>query len=559
MPDAASPVGRTIAQRYRIEERVGGGAMGDVYRARHVGLGSEVAIKIMRSTIADQTSFKERFYREAKTASRLDHPNSVRVLDFGQESDGLVYFIMEYLRGRDLRRVIEADWPMSDERIVDILSQTLAAISTAHGFGIIHRDLKPENIMLVPDEDDERRDEVKVCDFGIAKLIDARAFKSGDDVKTALTSGNALIGTPEYMSPEQARGEALDARSDLYSVGVILYYMLARKLPFAAENALGVALKHIIEEPVPPSRIASHVNPRLEAICLRAMRKDPNERPSSAKEMRADLRRVLGNLPTPAPSAGVSARELTALEESPTEDSEVPVLPVQSRRWLFVGLTVLAATAVAGGALSWTRMREKPAAVGLVPQQQASALASAAPSSWTAAPLASTAPPVLASTSAPTVARTRGHVTPRAATSAHVEAPAATADRITTPEPAPPPPTSTASAAPDYKPANAVVSRESLSAERVRREVLDRKLAEVAPQLNDCYRDALFMVGSPVGGRADIHMSIDPSGHVVAVVSAPQLPSFQRCAGRLLSSIALPADAVESGGGTAAQALKLMP
>ncbi|MCW5836393.1 MAG: serine/threonine protein kinase, partial [Labilithrix sp.] len=298
MPDPPSLVGHTIAHRYCIEQLVGGGAMGDVYRARHVGLGSDVAVKIMRASIADASNFKERFYREAKAASRLAHPNSVRVLDYGEEPDGLVYLVMEFLRGRDLQDVLTAEWPLSDRRIVDILAQTLAAISTAHGHGIVHRDLKPENIMIVPDDDEEGRDCVKVCDFGIAKLVDARAFKSHDDVQTALTTGNAIIGTPEYMSPEQARGEALDARSDLYSVGVILYRMLTRRLPFEAENALGIAVKHIVEEPLPPSRVVDSPNPRLEAICMRALRKDPRDRYATAKEMRAELRAALGGDPS---------------------------------------------------------------------------------------------------------------------------------------------------------------------------------------------------------------------------------------------------------------------
>ncbi len=291
-PPSSGPtlVGRTIADRYRIEEHVGGGAMGDVYRARHVGLGTDVAVKIMRPSIAGEAHFKERFYREAKAASLLEHPNSVRVLDFGTEPDGLVYLAMEFLRGRNLLTLLQSEWPLSDERTVDILVQMLAAISTAHAHGIVHRDLKPENIMIVADDDEAGRDIVKVCDFGIAKLVNAKAFKSHEDVKTALTTGNALIGTPEYMSPEQARGEALDARSDLYSVGVILYRLLAGRLPFDAENAIGIAVKHITETPTPPSRIKAGVDPRLEAICLRALQKEPSARLSTAKEMRAELR-----------------------------------------------------------------------------------------------------------------------------------------------------------------------------------------------------------------------------------------------------------------------------
>jgi len=605
MPEA-SLVGRTIAQRYCIEELVGGGAMGDVYRARHVGLGNDVALKIMRPSFAGESSFKERFYREARAASRLEHPNSVRVLDYGQEADGLVYLVMEFLRGRDLLEVIEREWPLSDERIVDILAQTLGAISTAHGHGIVHRDLKPENIMILPDEDDEHRDCVKVCDFGIAKLIDARAYKSHEDVKTALTTNNAIIGTPEYMSPEQARGEALDARSDLYSVGVILYRMLTKQLPFDAENAIGLAVKHVMEEPVPPSRLVPRVNPRLESICLRALRKDPRDRHATAKEMRAELRTAIGFpaaspsnpawLETPPPGALPASlvRPLAELEAAPTAGHEVAsnvlapnppptrrltasdtddaVVPMHSSRLAaaLTALAVLGALGVAGGTILWTRSSsgDDTRGAGIV----ARAPESAAPPS--SSPLALVSPttadsppsargPVSKPTAhaaarppaaAPITSAAPGHVTP-------APPPAPSPARTQTP----PAPSTSASASPppgptsDYKPTSALVAREPLVVERVQRDVLERRLAELAPRLNECYRDALFIVGAPVGGRADIHMSIDAAGHVVSVVSSPQLPPFQRCASRVLSTLSVPPQAVEAGGGTAEQGLKLTP
>lgn len=591
MPDG-SLVGRTIAQRYCIEELVGGGAMGDVYRARHVGLGSDVALKIMRPSIAGETSFKERFYREARAASRLEHPNSVRVLDYGQEADGLVYLAMEFLRGRDLLQVIEKEWPLSDERIVDILVQTLAAVSAAHGHGIVHRDLKPENIMVVPDEDDEHRDCVKVCDFGIAKLIDARAFKSNEDVKTALTTNNAIIGTPEYMSPEQARGESLDARSDLYSVGVILYRMLTKQLPFDAENAIGIAVKHVMEEPVPPSQLVARVNPRLESICLRALRKDPRDRHATAKEMRSELRAAVGFpaaspsnpawVPTPPPGMlpAVLLHSQSALESAPTvgqelapsqapralpsasESGENVVVPLHSSPSVVVlgGVAaVLGALAIAGVAYFWMRAP--------VDDTRGAGLVSRAPdtpppaeplpnASGTAAEKGPTARPP--ATTATGRSSTRSPPVAPPTTAAPGQVASATPPSQPTMS-APPAPPATATATADYKPVNALVSREPLIAERVQRDVLDRKLAELAPRLNECYRDALFIAGGPVGGRADIHMSIDATGRVVSVVTAPQLPQFQRCVSRALSNLSVPAGAVEAGGGTAEQGLKLTP
>jgi len=297
MSEIGALLGRVVAGKFTIEEHVGGGAMGEVFRARHIVLDTVIALKIMRADIAKDGMFKERFYREAKAASRLDHPNSVRVLDFGVESDGLVYIAMEYLHGRDLLAVLRDEWPFSDERIVDLLVQTLAAVSVAHELGIVHRDLKPENIMVSigADDDGARPYHVKVCDFGIAKLNDPRGFQT--DSGKALTSSGTLIGTPEYMSPEQSRGDPLDARSDLYSVGIILYQLLVGRVPFTAENMLGVVLKQVTDEPVPPSQVRPGVNPRLEAICLRALKKNRDERYQTAKEMRRDLRGVLGYRP----------------------------------------------------------------------------------------------------------------------------------------------------------------------------------------------------------------------------------------------------------------------
>ncbi|HSO40996.1 MAG TPA: serine/threonine-protein kinase, partial [Labilithrix sp.] len=295
MSETVNLLGRVVAGKFKIEAPIGAGAMGEVYRARHTVLDTVIALKIMRPDIAKDAMFKERFYREAKAASRLDHANSVRVLDYGVEPDGLVYIAMEFLHGRDLLSVLRDEWPLPDTRIADILVQVLAAVSVAHELGIIHRDLKPENIMIsvAADDDDQRPYHVKVCDFGIAKLSDPRAFQTENSAR-ALTSSGTLIGTPEYMSPEQARGDALDARSDIYSVGIILYQLLVGRVPFSAENALGVVLKQVTDEPVPPSKVRPGVNARLEAICLRALKKSRDDRYQTAREMRRDLREVFG-------------------------------------------------------------------------------------------------------------------------------------------------------------------------------------------------------------------------------------------------------------------------
>ncbi len=301
-------VGRTIAGKYVIETFLGGGAMGAVFRARQTALEKVVAIKVMHGELAKDATFAVRFHREAKAASRLDHPNSMRVLDFGEEPDGLLYIAMELLEGRDLYKVIHEDWPLSEARIVEILSQALAALAVAHDMGVIHRDLKPENIMVLSGTNDEGKtvDVVKVCDFGIAKLIDnePESVAADPERKPAAqgpraTTQGVVIGTPEYMSPEQAQGKKLDARSDIYSMGIILYQLLTGRVPFTGESAVTVVVKHVTEIPEPPRSIYAGVHPVLETVCLKAVAKSPDGRFSSAREMRSALRAALDGPPQP--------------------------------------------------------------------------------------------------------------------------------------------------------------------------------------------------------------------------------------------------------------------
>ncbi|MDF2693491.1 MAG: Serine/threonine protein kinase PrkC, regulator of stationary phase, partial [Labilithrix sp.] len=243
MSEQADPalIGRRVAGKFVVEQFLGGGAMGAVYRARDDSLDRKVALKVMHPAVAVDPSFVNRFHREARAASRLDHPNSMRVIEFGEEPDGLLYIAMEYLEGRDLYKVIHEDWPLSEARITDVMMKALAALAVAHDMGVIHRDLKPENIMILDRKDDEGHDIVKVCDFGIAKITEKDENAPPDAApKTAgakLTTAGVVVGTPEYMSPEQARGEKLDARSDLYSMGIILYQLLTGRTPFLADTA----------------------------------------------------------------------------------------------------------------------------------------------------------------------------------------------------------------------------------------------------------------------------------------------------------------------------------
>jgi serine/threonine-protein kinase len=303
--EAERLVGRILGDKYRIDAFVGGGAMGKVYRATQLLLDKTVAVKVLHAGLGQDEKFQGRFHREAKAASKLDHPNSVAVTDFGIDRDGTMFIVMEFLAGRDLFAAMRKEWPLSNERIVEIMSQVLSALAVAHEQGIVHRDLKPENIMLVPKKQDEGHlaDVVKVADFGIAKILDAGRGADGERLSTQGT----IAGTPEYMSPEQAQARSVDGRADLYSCGVILYEMCTGKLPFTAETTIGVVLKHITEMPALPSTINPAIPPEMEAVIMKALAKSPDARFDNARAMRSALRAVVGARETTSTSLSASA------------------------------------------------------------------------------------------------------------------------------------------------------------------------------------------------------------------------------------------------------------
>ena len=293
-------IGRTLPGGYVILDLVGIGGMGRVYRAEQTNLGRTVAIKIIHPHLVGEENAAARFITEARAASRLNHPNSVAVIDFGKTEDGQLYLVMEFLRGKDLARVQYEEGPLSFRRIVSILRQVLAALSEAHHLEIIHRDLKPENVILEPVR--TGGDFVKVVDFGLAKMREGTAPN--------ITSPGIVCGTPEYMSPEQGRGDPLDPRSDLYAVGVIFYQLLTGRLPFEADSPTQVVLMHITEPPPDPRAAApERMIPSLLAdVCLMALAKEPGHRFGNADEFAEALSDALSQIestvprPLPAPA-----------------------------------------------------------------------------------------------------------------------------------------------------------------------------------------------------------------------------------------------------------------
>ena len=285
-------IGRVVAGNFRIEALLGSGAMGNVYQAEQLSLGKAVAVKILHPHLQSEEKLIIRFQREAKSASRLNHPNSIQIIDSGRDADGTLFIAMELLKGRDLSQVIREEFPLPLPRITRIMGQVLSALEEAHLQGIVHRDLKPSNIMLV--EWRGESDFVKVCDFGIAKA-------QHDASDAMLTIQGLVCGTPEYMSPEQARAESLDGRADLYSAGVILYQLCTGDIPFRAPTPMGIVSRHLADTPVAPSlrRPDLQIPPALDELILRAMAKNREQRPATAAAFRADLMAIgEGRIPT---------------------------------------------------------------------------------------------------------------------------------------------------------------------------------------------------------------------------------------------------------------------
>ncbi|MEU6128834.1 Stk1 family PASTA domain-containing Ser/Thr kinase [Saccharopolyspora sp. NPDC047091] len=281
---------RLLNNRYEIGDTLGYGGMSEVHRGRDIRLGRDVAVKVLRADLARDPTFQLRFRREAQNAAALNHPAIVAVYDTGEtdtEEDQLPYIVMEYVDGRTLRDIVKSEGPLPPRRAMEVMADASAALDFSHRHGIVHRDVKPANIMIT------RSGAVKVMDFGIARAL--------ADGQAAVTQTAAVIGTAQYLSPEQARGESVDARSDVYAAGCVLFELLTSEPPFTGDSPVAVAYQHVREDPRKPSDVNSTVPASLDAVVLKALSKNPANRYQSAAEMRADLVRVLSGQRPKAP------------------------------------------------------------------------------------------------------------------------------------------------------------------------------------------------------------------------------------------------------------------
>ncbi len=330
-------VGKVLNSRYEIEQLIGSGGMADVYKATDNLLGRTVAVKILHPQFAKDEIFIARFRQEAQAAANLNQQNIVNVYDWGIE-DSTYYLVMEYVEGRDLKDIILQGGALLPERAVEIAIAICVALEAAHAHGVVHRDIKPQNIIVTYDN------QIKVMDFGIARTTGG----------SAMTQTGTIMGTAQYISPEQAQGRPADPRSDLYSLGVVLYEMLTGKPPFDGDNPVSIAYKHVREDPLPPSMINPDISPELEAVVMKALAKNPENRYQSATEMQSDLERSLEGAP-------VFATPVLPMDEAAmgaTRAYPVPGGPARRRSRAWIWLVVIALLLLAGlGVGIWALVR----------------------------------------------------------------------------------------------------------------------------------------------------------------------------------------------------------
>jgi serine/threonine-protein kinase len=384
MTESEEPPGNVVGGRYELGERLGRGGMAVVFRATDTRLDRPVAVKQLRQDLASDPTFQTRFRREAQSAAGLSHPNIVAVYDTGEEYDPVAeaqvpYIVMELVEGTTLRDVLRSQHRILPERALELTSGVLDALTFSHQAGIVHRDIKPANVMLTPSGG------IKVMDFGIARAV--------ADTSATMTQTASVIGTAQYLSPEQARGETVDARSDLYSAGCVLYELLVGRPPFTGDSPVSVAYQHVRETPTPVNELDPSISPEINAIVMKVLAKDPGQRYQSARDMKADIGRVLAGeqataaiTPTPGypaptgspaaatgggPANGAStgatgAAAAAAGPEAGKPDSG-PDEEKQNRTGLVIGiLAVIVVLLAAGGAGGWWYLRGHNSAASTV-------------------------------------------------------------------------------------------------------------------------------------------------------------------------------------------------
>ncbi len=375
-------IGRLINERFKVVALIARGGMGKVYRAEQAPLGRVCALKVLNPNYAGDSDpeFHKRFFLEASIASKLTHPNTVTIFDYGRTDDDVFYMAMEYLEGRTLHRAIKEESPFAEERAAHIARQICRALREAHSLGVIHRDLKPANVYLVEHADEQ--DFVKVLDFGLVKNVDGSATEE-------LTQAGLFMGSPKYMSPEQIRGDKVDARTDIYSLGIVLYEMITGKVPFDRANSVNILMAHVNEAPPPLKEMNpnSDATPQIESVIMRCLAKDPKDRFESMDEVLGALKRTgsgaltgtmmgatgefsavqgSGLFGTSGSSASLSGSGPQSalsgnLQSGPVAVGQEIVAPKKSGKGLMVGV-VAALAVLAGGAFVLTRGSGEPAA-----------------------------------------------------------------------------------------------------------------------------------------------------------------------------------------------------
>ena len=598
-------IGRTVAGKFVVEALLGGGAMGEVFRARHVELGTHVALKIMRPDVASEPTFRERFAREARTASRLDHPNIVRVLDYG-EDDGIVYLAMELIEGRTLLELLRQEHPLPDVRVADILAQTLAAAGAAHELGLVHRDMKPENIMVrvTRDDDGHEREHVKVCDFGIAKVNDPRLLQSisGETLRSpserppaldagalelGLTSGGSIVGTPEYMSPSRCAA-GLDARAISTPSASCSTRCSRARCPSTATRRGRREARDGPADPRPSSR--GGCTPSFERICLAPWRSGAGPF-ASAREMRAQVRTVLRTSGRAATEpSGTRARRRASRACRPSRPRGPSCCPASARpatakaaRWPRRGPRLRPARrgrsgwsapprsrsgrrwsspspAIAAATRATTRRptRRRPswssrrsAAPKRVPSRRCRSRRPRHPPAARARPTRSTATPGT-TWRTPTPSSPRRTPRPRGSARPHGRATPRSSCRPRRP--------------PTSRPARSTrrtreVNVRSVDARGVKEVAVRAKLAVLRDALAQCYRSSLRVAGGAVAGQPTLSLSVDERGKVMSAVllGAEALPGLQRCVPAAMAGQSLGLESVEGPGATAEVHLELVP